>query len=1130
MKKIWTKALAYVLAVTMCLSAVNVPVYAQGSKDTEVSTEAETTSEAVTEEATVSGNDAEPTTEEVVSTEEATTDGNDGSTWDQVTTENVFEGENYRVTFTLASNWDTGYNANVKLENTGDSTIQNWYLGFDYKNSITNIWNAEVSSNEGDEYVIKNAGWNQDIAVGKSIEFGISGDHAFKGFPEKYELIGTNTEVTEEDYAIQYIVDSDWGTGFTGNIQITNNTDKTLEDWLLEFDFEREITEIWNGVIEKHEGNHYVVRNAEYNSNIAPGECVSIGIKGRDGESGDEPINFALYSYTSYDGMSMEIDTDNDGMVDGVESILGLNYKVEDTDGDGLSDYFEYALCDLNPLVKDTDGDGVLDGDEDSDEDGLSNSLEYYHNTNSLVKDTDNDGLIDFEEVVIYFTNPLCVDTDEDGLSDYDDVKLGFSPVNKDTDNDGTLDANEIVKQIFEQEIFDSEKKAVSKVSIEMSTSGNIENTSAISNMYNIDKMSSDVVGLVGVPVEISCCSEFEEAKITFWYDKNELGDTNENDLAVMWYDIDNHSYRLLDGESVIDTEEGTVSYVTTHFSTYMLVDRTKWYDAWKENLDYRTHVSDESVFYDFAFVIDVSGSMSGTRISTAKEALKGFVQQLSSEDMACLVKFNSSASVVSDFTSDKDVLNNAVSKLYASGGTNVNAGLIKALGLYDKQESSDRKKVIVLLCDGDVNYSETTINQCIEKGISIYTVNVGAKSSGTYLKTMSEKTGGEYYYCTSTDSIEEALGLIQGATIEEVDPTDTDGDGLFDVYETVGVRLENGRVIHTNPELDDTDGDGLTDYEEVGLVYSAELTIGSLLTIKGKYVLMYSDPLLKDTDRDGKIDSEDDKPWTYNTVNNLLIYQSSRPKGLNADGTVADDMKYGQTTRADILAINDLFSYQLDEADSEYWGPDTLFYEFEDMSTSFFATGDMEDVVLDMISHFEDGSGSDYSNETLTQEAYEHQSTQKYINDVKGEVVRRLTNNGGNIYDLEFTEEGNQSGKSIYNWAQQNVSYPRFHENSDIINGLTICVNDTWGNTVEVRDYNFDGEHFSGTLHFCIYDHFGLDKPDVEKVYVNLAGFRAWYVLQHYDQFNGSYVPFVSLMEFDVPFEGNILMYKPAK
>lgn len=40
--------------------------------------------------------------------------------------------------------------------------------------------------------------------------------------------------------------------------------------------------------------------------------------------------------------------------------------------------------------------------------------------------------------------------------------------------------------------------------------------TSAISNMHNIDKMSSDVVGLVGVPAEISCCSEFEGNIIMF--------------------------------------------------------------------------------------------------------------------------------------------------------------------------------------------------------------------------------------------------------------------------------------------------------------------------------------------------------------------------------------------------------------------------------------------------------------------------------------------------------------------------------------------------------------------------------------------------------------------------------------
>ena len=314
MKKTWTKVLAYMLAVTMCFSAVNVPVYAQESTVTEVSTEAETTSEAITEEATVLGNDAEPTTEEVESTEETertekvTVDEDDSSTWDQVTTENVFEDENYKVIFTLTSNWDEGYNAKVKIENIGDSTIQNWYLGFDYNNSITNIWNAEISSNEDTEYVIKNVGWNQDIAVGNSIEFGISGDHSFKGFPENYELIGTSKEVAENDYIIQYKLDSDWGTGFTGSISITNNTDTALEDWVLEFDFDREINEIWDGVIEKHEGNHYVVRNAQHNSIISSGKSASIGIKGCNGTSDDEPSSFQLYSYVSKQD---EIVTDN---------------------------------------------------------------------------------------------------------------------------------------------------------------------------------------------------------------------------------------------------------------------------------------------------------------------------------------------------------------------------------------------------------------------------------------------------------------------------------------------------------------------------------------------------------------------------------------------------------------------------------------------------------------------------------------------------------------------------------------------------------------------------------------------------------------------------------------------------
>ena len=48
--------------------------------------------------------------------------------------------------------------------------------------------------------------------------------------------------------------------------------------------------------------------------------------------------------------------------------------------------------------------------------------------------------------------------------------------------------------------------------------------------------------------------------------------------------------------------ENNTVSYRTTHFSTYMLVDKTIWFQTWKETLNYRK----ENVVYDFAYVLIV--------------------------------------------------------------------------------------------------------------------------------------------------------------------------------------------------------------------------------------------------------------------------------------------------------------------------------------------------------------------------------------------------------------------------------------------------------------------------------------------------------------------------------------------
>ena len=87
----------------------------------------------------------------------------------------------------------------------------------------------------------------------------------------------------------------------------------------------------------------------------------------------------------------------------------------------------------------------------------------------------------------------------------------------------------------------------------------------------------------------------------------------------------------------------------------------------------------------------------------------------------------------------------------------------------------------------------------------------------------------------------------------------------------------------------------------------------------------------------------------------------------------------------------------------------------------------------------------------------------------------------------------------------------------------MTICVDNVWGHNITIKDYFLDGNHYSGTLHFKLYDNFGLDPGDVSGMYGNLAGFRAWYCLQHQTKYNGKYKPFINIMEFDIDFSGEL-------
>jgi len=73
----------------------------------------------------------------------------------------------------------------------------------------------------------------------------------------------------------------------------------------------------------------------------------------------------------------------------------------------------------------------------DTDQDGITDDQEIILGSDANNPDTDGDGLLDGEEVTVFRTDPTNVDTDGDTLQDGAEVdEHNTSPTNPDTDGD----------------------------------------------------------------------------------------------------------------------------------------------------------------------------------------------------------------------------------------------------------------------------------------------------------------------------------------------------------------------------------------------------------------------------------------------------------------------------------------------------------------------------------------------------------------------------------------------------------------------------------------------------------------------------------------------------------------------
>jgi len=124
---------------------------------------------------------------------------------------------------------------------------------------------------------------------------------------------------------------------------------------------------------------------------------------------------------------TMDTDTDGDGISDYYEiNVYATDPGLWDTDGDGLSDGDELLTTGSDPFVWDTDGDGLGDGDERAAGTDPLTADEPTPDATGL--DGDNDRLADADEAAVG-TDPSSPDSDGDGYYDGDEVNLGTDPL-----------------------------------------------------------------------------------------------------------------------------------------------------------------------------------------------------------------------------------------------------------------------------------------------------------------------------------------------------------------------------------------------------------------------------------------------------------------------------------------------------------------------------------------------------------------------------------------------------------------------------------------------------------------------------------------------------------------------------
>ncbi|CAL9016157.1 unnamed protein product [Prunus brigantina] len=191
----------------------------------------------------------------------------------------------------------------------------------------------------------------------------------------------------------------------------------------------------------------------------------------------------------------------------------------------------------------------------------------------------------------------------------------------------------------------------------------------------------------------------------------------------------------------------------------------------------------------DLVTVLDVSGSMFGTKLALLKSAVKFVIQNLGPYDRLSIVSFSTIPKRVFPLrrmtVDGRESAILAVESLRANGGTDIVGGLNKGVQVLEERRERNPVSSIILLSDGrdNCNYgSQTTssANQVSEflnqlpalvrcSNIPVHAFGFGTDHDAITMHAISDSSGGTFSFIESVAMIQDAFAMCIGGLLSVV-------------------------------------------------------------------------------------------------------------------------------------------------------------------------------------------------------------------------------------------------------------------------------------------------------------------------------------------------------------------------